>query len=158
MGQSSKPTKVLIVEDDNAKAKALRECATAAGFKEEDVLVTDTIVVASQLIDSESFVGIILDLAFHSTQQSEHQAERTYLAGVSVLQQLEEMRIATPVIVATQHKSFESSQRERVQSVEDLAKVLQEAFDETLKEFVEVDLRNTRWKHQLIEGMRRWFR
>ncbi len=146
------------MEDDRSKAKALRECAIAAGVSEDAITMTETITVAAQLIDNHEFGGIILDLAFHSSQESSQIASKRYLAGINILQQLEEMQKTTPVIVATQHKSFESPKFEEIKTVDDLRNQLAVAFETTFKGLVEVDLREGTWRGELVELMRRWFR
>jgi DNA-binding NtrC family response regulator len=157
MAQSLIKHKILIVEDDRSKAKALRECAVAAGVLEEAITLTETITVAAQLIDNQDFNGIILDLAFHSSQESSQIVSKRYLAGINILQQLEEMQKTTPVIVATQHKSFESPKFEEIKTVDDLRRQLAESFDTTFKGLVEVDLRELGWRSELIMLIRRWF-
>jgi CheY-like chemotaxis protein len=157
MTQSSARRNVLIIEDDRNKSRALRECLVSAGIPDSSIRLTETIVVAAQLIDIEDFSGILLDLAFHASQESSQLASKRYLAGVNILRQLEEMRKSVPVIVATQHKSFESAEFPEIESVGDLRQQLSEAFEENFKGLVEVELGSNTWREELVALVRRWF-
>ena len=94
--------KVLVVEDQREKSQAIRECLAEADDQLE-IVETDTIVIAGHLLSSgDTWSGIVLDLSFRRTQQAGSHLSRPYLAGLEILQQLNEMRMDYPVIVATQ--------------------------------------------------------
>ena len=149
--------KLLIVEDDLIKSRALRDCLNVVGVRETNIVETDTILVASQLVESTPFDGIVLDLAFHATQQSAQQIERQYLAGITVLQQLEYLRVSTPVIVATQHRSFDSSKYGNVKDIDEMTLRLRSAFPNNFKALVVVDLNKGDWRGEFLGAVRRFF-
>lgn len=139
---------VLIVEDSKQKARAIRECLL--NFSSDIAITeTDTIAVAGQLIEQNSWDGIVLDLAFHRTQQNVDMLDRPYLAGLEILQQLNEMRLKVPVIVATQHDSFVNTKYGTFSSSSELSEVLANVFPRNFRGLVEVRLGETRWLNEL---------
>jgi CheY-like chemotaxis protein len=149
--------KILIVEDQKEKSQAIKECLADA-LPHHKLEVTDTILVAGQLIDSSGpWSGILLDLSFRRTQQIGSNQNRPFLAGLEILQQLNEMRVDWPVIVATQHSSFFSTRYGDFQSIDDLRSVLTEAFPLNYKGLIEVDLGGTAWRRLLIDATKRFF-
>lgn len=154
---TSSARKVLIVEDQREKSQVIRDCLLEADH-DFDIVETDTIVIAGHLLTSgEPLTGIVLDLSFPRTQQTMNQQARPYLAGLEILQQLNEMRLEYPVIVATQHDSFFSTKYGDFESTEELIEVLQDAFPNNFKQLIEVDLGGTGWRTALIAAARRHF-
>lgn len=150
--------KILIVEDQREKSQAIRECLAEADSR-FDIVETDTIFIAGHLLSSgDAWSGIVLDLSFRRTQQSGSQLSRPYLAGLEILQQLNEMRLGYPVIVATQHDSFVSTKYGDFKSTEELIEVLRDAFPFNFRELIEVDLGGADWRLALTSAARRHFR
>lgn len=155
---TSSVKKILIVEDQREKSQAIRDCLIEADG-EFDIVETDTIVIAGHLLSSgDAWLGIVLDLSFRRTQQTGSQLSRPYLAGLEILQQLNEMRLEYPVIVATQHDSFVSTKYGDFQSTEELIEVLRDAFPSNFRELIEVDLGGSEWRVTLIDSARRYFK
>ncbi len=149
--------KVLIVEDQKAKSQALKECLAEA-LPSHQVEMTDTILVAGHLIGSGvSWSGILLDLSFRRTQQITGALNRPFLAGLEILQQLNEMRVDWPVIIATQHSSFFSTRYGDFQSIDDLRSMLTKAFPANYKDLIAVDLSGTEWRKALVNSVKRYF-
>src|SRR5690349_16667862 len=120
--------KILIIEDQKEKSQAIRECLIASP-RRYDVVETDTIVIAGTLLsDRTPWSGIVLDLSFRRTHQTARQFNRPMLAGLEVLQQMNEMRLPWPVIIATQHSSFDSTRYGDFDSMDDLRGMLRRAF------------------------------
>jgi len=154
----SSPKRILIVEDQKEKSQAIRDCLSDSQLQ-YDITETDTIVIAGYLLSSKGpWSGIVLDLSFRRTQQAGSQHSRPYLAGLEILQQLNEMRMALPVIVATQHDSFVSTKYGDFASTEALVALLREAFPSNFRELVEVDLGGTSWRTALVEAAQRYFK
>lgn len=149
--------RVLIVEDSRVKAQAIRECL-ARITPPFEIFETDTILIAGQLLEHDKWCGIVLDLAFHRTQQTGGIFNRPYLAGVEILQQMNEMRLKCPVIIATQHSSFLNTKYGDFPTVDDLRKKLRQAFPQNFKELIQVDLGGDEWRTVLLTGARRYFR
>lgn len=147
---------ILIVEDSKTKAIAIRECVIQALGRCEPQ-TTDTIAIAGQLIEQQLWNGIVLDLAFHKTQQTADMVDRPYLAGIEILQQLNEMRISCPVVIATQHSSFVNTKYGDFDSADQLGDRLRRVFKRNYRGIVEVDLGETRWRDQLITLVREHF-
>jgi CheY-like chemotaxis protein len=155
---TSSVRKVLVVEDQREKSQAIRECLSEAD-EQFEVVETDTIVIAGHLLSSgDAWSGIVLDLSFRRTQQVGSHLSRPYLAGLEILQQLNEMRLDYPVIVATQHDSFVSTKYGDFKSTEELIEVLQDAFPANFRELIEVDLGGSDWRTALTRAVRRHFR
>ena len=143
----------LLIEDSPAKAAALTECLQQA-FPKRTVERTQTIAVASKLIEQQEWSGIILDLAFHRSHQTADLLDRPYLAGVEILQQLHELRLHYPVIIATQHASFSNTKYGDFDSSIALGERLKKIFKRNFKGLVEVDLGETGWRNELIDLMK----
>ncbi|MCA0050643.1 hypothetical protein LB577_27445 [Mesorhizobium sp. B283B1A] len=148
---------VLLIEDSRAKARAIRECVKAA-FPTAEIVETDTIAIAGQLLDRRVYSGIVLDLAFNKSQQTVDLGDRPYLAGIEILQQLNEMRLPYPVIVATQHSSFQNTRYGSFESAANLATMLGTVFRRNFRALVEVDLGDTKWRENLQDLMLEHFR
>jgi hypothetical protein len=155
---TSSVRRVLVVEDQREKSQAIRECLAEADSLFE-IVETDTIVIAGHLLSAgDAWSGIVLDLSFRRTQQASSQLSRPYLAGLEVLQQLNEMRFECPVVVATQHDSFVSTKYGDFKSTDELVEVLRDAFPFNFRELIEVDLGGSDWRIALINAARRHFR
>ena len=149
--------RILIVEDQKEKSQAIRECLAEAvpKLKLEE---TNTIVIAGHLLATEyGWRGVVLDLSFSRTQQSGNQIARPFLAGLEILQQLNEMRSEVPVIVATQHSSFFSTRYGDFETIDQLRRMLVKAFPSNFKELIEVDLAGVKWRRALIKASRNHF-
>lgn len=153
---ASSARRILIIEDSLEKAKAIGKCLGEISPRFE-LVHTETIVVAGQLLDNESWSGIVLDLAFHRNQQTGSVLNRPYLAGVEILQQMNELRLVCPVVVATQHSSFFSTKYGDFNSLDELSKMLKEVFPDNFRELIEVDFGEAEWRVQLIEAARKHF-
>jgi CheY-like chemotaxis protein len=155
---TSSVRKVLVVEDQREKSQAIRDCLAEADGQFE-IVETDTVLIAAHLLSSgDAWSGIVLDLSFRRTQQAGSQLSRPYLAGLEILQQLNEMRMEYPVIVATQHDSFASTKYGDFKSTEELIGVLRDAFPLNFRELIEVDLGGSDWRVALTNAARRYFR
>ncbi|MGJ4952457.1 hypothetical protein [Bradyrhizobium sp. HKCCYLS20291] len=149
--------KILIVEDQREKSQAIRDCLSEASDN-FDPIGADTILVAGHMLFSgEAWSGIVLDLSFRRNQQTGSQHSRPHLAGLEILQQLNEMRLGYPVIVATQHDSFVSTKYGDFDSTESLKGILRDAFPSNFRELIEVDLGGTDWRAMLTKAARRHF-
>jgi hypothetical protein len=148
--------KLLIIEDSPEKAKAIMKCLSELAPRFE-LVHTETIVVAGQLLEHDKWAGIILDLAFHRSQQTGSVLNRPYLAGVEILQQMNELRLVCPVIIATQHTSFVSTKYGDFASLDELCSMLRRVFSENFRELIEIDLGETEWRGLLIEAARKHF-
>ncbi|MGO7135769.1 hypothetical protein AB9E06_33585 [Rhizobium leguminosarum] len=146
----------LLIEDSPAKAAALTECVLQA-FPKRTVERTQTIAVASKLIEQQEWSGILLDLAFHRSNQTADLLDRPYLAGIEILQQLHELRLSYPVIIATQHASFANTKYGDFDSSQALGDRLRKVFKRNFRGLVEVDLGETDWRNEIIELMRTHF-
>jgi CheY-like chemotaxis protein len=152
----SSAKKILIIEDSPEKAKAISKCLSEIKPRFE-LVHTETIIVAGQLLEHDKWSGIVLDLAFHRNQQTGSVLNRPYLAGVEILQQMNELRLVCPVIIATQHSSFISTKYGDFHSLEDLCKVLRKVFPENFRELIEVDFGENEWRNQLVLSARKHF-
>lgn len=149
--------KILIIEDQREKSAAIRECLADA-LPDHLIEQTDTILVAGQLISTGSpWAGIVLDLSFRRTQQVAGQANRPFLAGLEILQQLNEMRSDCPVVIATQHSSFFSTKYGDFESIDHLRRMLERAFPNNYRQLIEVDFSGRTWRRLLIDATRRSF-
>ena len=153
---TSSENSVLIIEDSRAKATAIRECLSDV-VEIDNIVETDTILIAGQLLEGGNWSGIILDLAFHRSQQTGSILERPYLAGIEILQQMNELRVEFPVIIATQHASFLNTKYGDFHSVDALENMLSKAFPKNFRELIQVDLGSDEWRHNLISAVRRNF-
>jgi DNA-binding NtrC family response regulator len=150
--------KVLIIEDQKEKSQAIRECLTESPPRYQ-ITETDTIVIAGHLLSDRSpWAGVILDLSFRRTHQAARQFNRPMLAGLEILQQMNEMRLPWPVIIATQHSSFDSTKYGDIDSMESLKDKLSKAFPRNYKTLVEVDLIKPEWRHTLIKAAHEFFK
>ena len=149
--------RILIVEDQKEKSRGIKECLAEA-LPQHEVVETDTIVVAGQLISSGlEWSGIVLDLSFRRSQRVPSHLNRPILAGLEILQQLNEMRLKWPVIVATQHPSFYSTKYGDFESTDALRDMLTKAFPRNFRQLIEVDFGGTKWRTSLVEATKRHF-
>lgn len=148
---------VLIIEDQPVKATAIKECILEV-FPGYEITTTDTIAIAGQLLENRLWNGIILDLAFHKTQRNVDTFDRPYLAGVEILQQIKEMRLDFPVIVATQHSSFINTKYGTFENESELIEMLSLAFPRNFVGFVKVDLGETDWRKEINALMEEKFK
>ena len=150
--------RVLIIEDQKEKSQAIRNCLTEF-LPQYEIFETDTIIIAGQLLSDRSpWAGIVLDLSFRRTHQSARQFNRPMLAGIEILQQMNEMRLPWPVIVATQHSSFDSTRYGDFDTMDQLRQMLSKAFLRNYKALIEVDLSNTEWRTALARAAKDHFK
>lgn len=123
-------------------------------YPDRKVEHTQTLDVASKLIEQSPWSGIVLDLAFHRSHQTADMLDRPYLAGVEILQQLHELRLLYPVIIATQHASFVNTKYGDFESSEALGRRLAKIFKKNYRGIIEVDLGENAWRQEIIDLMR----
>jgi CheY-like chemotaxis protein len=156
MAESSSK-RILIVEDQKEKSQKIRECLTNT-LPSHEIIETNTVLVAGQLISfGTEYAGIVLDLAFQRTHQVGSHLTRPFLAGLEIMQQLNEMRLNWPVIIATQHLSFSSAKYGDFESMDDLREMLTLAFPNNYKDLIEVNFERGEWRNKLAEATLRYF-
>ncbi|WP_224702709.1 hypothetical protein [Devosia aquimaris] len=149
--------RVLIVEDNIQKANAITFALKAAFGELAYILLVNTVSVAMVVLTAERWDGVVLDLSFQRASGMKEGIDRPQLAGVKVLQQLDEMRIGVPVLIATQHSSFVDTEFGDFHSVHEVATTLEEIFTDNLRGVVEVDLSSTEWQPVLTDLASRFF-
>jgi CheY-like chemotaxis protein len=154
--EASSARKILLVEDSPEKAKAIRNCL-AEVTPRFDITHTETILMAGQLLEHDKWAGIVLDLAFHRSQQTGSVLNRPYLAGLEIMQQMNELRLLYPVIIATQHSSFINTKYGDFHTIEELFELLKKAFPHNFRELIKVDLGSSHWRALLINSAKRHF-
>jgi DNA-binding NtrC family response regulator len=141
--------RILVVED-NATKQAEIENALQGEF---EILSTKSIAGAYRLI-SGTWDLVVLDMTFQVGQTRGHESAKEALAGIELLQYMASRSIEVPVVVATQHTSFTTSEMPAIDSIAKLHTLLADAFPETYRHTVEVDLSEETWKTKLREIVR----
>ena len=137
---------LLVVEDNTTKQLAIEQ---AVEGNDRKILAAQNIATAYSLISVQPWDLIILDMTFHASLGPGHESLREPLAGLEVLQFIARQRMTTPVIVATQHSSFDSTEIPGLDSIEKLHSALSRAFPRNYKTTVAVDLFQDDWKGTL---------
>lgn len=140
--------RLLIVEDNKHKAIAVQDAIISA-FPDSEVVMAETVVIAMVLLNTQNWDGVVLDLAFQQTRGAKQETDRPQLAGVKVMQQMNERRSSTPVIIATQHSSFVDTEFGDFASAKELGDLLSQAFPDNFVGLVEVDLSSIAWQRLL---------
>jgi CheY-like chemotaxis protein len=146
---------VLIVED-NAVKKAEIEKALLATFS-IDFHSTQSIAQAYRAIEGKSWDLIILDMNFQVSQSTGSGLAKEPLAGIELLQYLSRRKNRVPVIVATQHTVFSSSELPPIDSIEKLDNLLKRVFPENYRTTIYVNLVEEHWRAQLCSAVRSVF-
>lgn len=142
---------VLIVEDNLTKQQEIINALPPA-FR-DGVLATPSIANAYRSVANKRFDLIILDMTFQISNEGGGAIAKESLAGIEVLQYMSRMRIATPVIVATQHTTFHTVELPDIDSIEKLDELLSDLFPENYIATVHVDLAGEDWKSQLAAAV-----
>jgi DNA-binding NtrC family response regulator len=143
---------ILIVEDNSVK-KAEIEKALLSSFQ-IDIHSTQSIAQAYRAIEGKPWDLIILDMTFQVSQSTGSGLAKEPLAGIELLQYLSRKRNRVPVIVATQHTVFSSSELPSIDSIEKLNDLLRRVFPENYKAIIYVNLVEEGWKVQLCNVVR----
>lgn len=135
---------IFIIEDNPIKKKEI-ENALPSDIPRK-VTWTTAISQAFRVLESRSWDLIILDMTFQVSTGGGNEMAKEPLAGLEVLQYLKRRKIAVPVIVATQHSSFVSTDRTDIDTVDKLHALLARLFPSNYRETVRVDLSEDSWK------------
>lgn len=138
---------VLIVEDNATKQQEIIN-ALPPLFR-DGVFATPSIAAAYRSVANKHFDLVILDMTFQISNEGGGAIAKESLAGVEVLQYMSRMRIATPVIVATQHTNFHTVELPDIDSIAKLDELLRDLFPENYVATVHVDLSGEEWKQHL---------
>ncbi len=84
--------------------------------------------------------------------------DKPQLAGVKILQHLNQRRLDIPVIVATQHSSFTDTEFGDFSGAGELADLLARAFPRNFKGLLEIDITTDSWMSQFIKLIKRNFK
>jgi CheY-like chemotaxis protein len=142
---------VLIVEDNATKCAEIRNCFKIFPQLSQTFLIESTHSIASayRVLEGKPWDLIILDMTFQAPLGSGNEIAKEALAGIELLQYMSKRRMKTPVIVATQHSSFSSTDMPGIDSIEKLHAVLSRLFPGNYRKIVQVDLAEKAWKGRL---------
>ncbi len=139
--------RILVVEDNHLKAEQITNTIRRA--YEVSFEIVPTISGAYAVLEHDHWDLVILDMTFQVSKGLGQAVRKEGLAGLELLQYMLGKRIKFPVIVATQHTMF-SQGIINVSSIEELHRLLGEAFPDIYKTTVRIDLANDQWHSQLL--------
>lgn len=138
---------VFIIEDQPSKFELLK------GFvKHEysvDVTWSKNFRSARNLLQSQSFDLILLDMSFDDYGMPYDETNFAGLAGLHVLQYMLRRRILTPVIICTAHNSFSDPTFESIEGVENLDEYTTKYFGGICKGCVKISADSELWQSEL---------
>lgn len=144
--------KILIVEDDNYKADAIKECLQD-NFRDTLIDVAESLASGLfYLMDGNDYQLIVLDMSMPSFDISEKDptggAPESY-AGEDFLSHMTLLGLVTPVVVVTQYDNFGSDDQQV--SLTKLSKKLRLEHPEIYVGSVYFKVSSTAWKVELLK-------
>ena len=143
--------RILVVEDNHLKAEQITN--TIRSSYEVSFATVPTISGAYAVLEHGHWDLVILDMTFQVSKGLGEAVRKEALAGLELLQYMLGKRIRFPVIVATQHAMF-SQGIINVSSIEELHKLLSDAFPDIYRTTVRVDLANDQWHAELLAAVK----
>ncbi|MEZ2331806.1 hypothetical protein AB6802_18965 [Mesorhizobium sp. RCC_202] len=140
--------RVLLVEDNEEKARQIVEIVEGTGVAKADIISVRGLRAAYPAIQRGGWRLIILDMTLHAAEGAFSASSKESLAGIEVLQALQARGDTTPVIVATQHDVFEQDFL-YFPDVDALDTALQEAFPFNYRGTVRVRLGSEPWRIEM---------
>ncbi|MER9405137.1 hypothetical protein NKI36_13880 [Mesorhizobium caraganae] len=138
--------KVLIVEDNDEKARQIREVVGI--FSPQEVAHVRGLRAAYPALERVRWDLVILDMTLHAAEGSLSASSKESLAGIEVLQAIQAGGDQTAVIVATQHDVFRQDPL-YFESISDLDRSLRDAFPSIYRGIVRVKLGIEDWKVEM---------
>ena len=142
---------ILIVEDNATKRVEIENALPRS--LEYSVEWAQSIAQSYRALEGREWDLVILDMTFQVSQSFGKEIIKEPLAGIELLQYMSRRQIAAPVIVATQHSSFSSSDMSGIDTVDDLHELLLDLFPRNYRSIVRVDLSEETWKHDLAASV-----
>jgi CheY-like chemotaxis protein len=149
---------ILLIEDNKVKASLLGDAVMEAFQGTSRPKVAETVSMGTHLLNTSEWSGLVLDLAFQRARGIKESVDKPQLAGVKILQHLNQRRFDIPVIVATQHSSFTDTEFGDFSDASELAALLQQAFPRNFRGLLEIDITGDTWKRQFINLIKRNFK
>ena len=149
---------ILLIEDNKGKASLLGDAVMEAFQNISRPKVAETVSMGTYLLNTSEWGGLVLDLAFQRARGIKESVDKPQLAGVKILQHLNQRRLDIPVIVATQHSSFTDTEFGDFSGAGELADLLGRAFPRNFKGLLEIDITTDSWKSQFIKLIKRNFK
>lgn len=140
--------RILLVEDDQFKAKAILSLLTQ-DFSNAHVTEAKSLTSAYKLLSSVSFDIVLLDMSLPTFDVGPHDSggEPLGFGGQKLLELLHESGINIPAVVVTQFEQF--SDGDKVIDVEALERNLSNSFPENFRGLVHYNSARSDWRVSL---------
>lgn len=138
--------KVLIVDDDNYKAKNIKNLISNVN-NNISIAIEEALNSGLRKIRTHNFDVVILDMSLPLFNTSESSNFNPF-GGISFLKEMRRREIKTPVIIVTQYEIFGEDESQKTSEM--LDEECKENFD-NYKGIVIYSSSNNKWKEELVK-------